>query len=253
MKIRYLSDLHLEFIKPHKIQKYLKNIKPDLEEICILAGDIGNPYKEHYKLFMEYINQSFKHTFVITGNHEYYNNDITETNEYLMEYFKQYDHITFLNNNYELYDNYYFIGTTLWSKITNPLYEINDVHKIKDFTYLKCNSLNMLAIDFLEHTMEEILENNKNIKNIIIITHHVPSYELINSKYLTTQMRPYNQWFNCNMNSFIDKYNELIIGWFYGHTHSSAYNILHNIHFCCNPIGYPNENHKIDYNKTIEF
>lgn len=83
---------------------------------------------------MKYINISFKHTFVISGNHEYYNgNTIEETNDYLKEYLKQYDNISFLNNSYEIYENYYFIGTTLWSKIKNPLYETNDVHKIKIF------------------------------------------------------------------------------------------------------------------------
>ncbi len=252
MKIRYISDLHLEFIKPHKIQKYLKNIKPNIDEICVLSGDIGNPYKDNYDIFMEYIDKSFKHSFVITGNHEYYNNDITETNEYLTEYFKKYKNISFLNNSYKIYDNYYFIGTTLWSKITNPLYEINDVHKIKDFNYLKCNQLNILSIDFLENIIKELRENKEINKNIIIITHHVPSYDFTDSKYLTDQMRPYNQWFNCDMNSFIEKNNDLIQCWFYGHTHTTAYNNLYNIHFCCNPIGYPNENIKNNFNKFIE-
>jgi len=39
-----------------------------------------------------------------------------ETNDYLIDYFQKFD------NTYEHYDNYCFIGTTLWSKITNPEY-----------------------------------------------------------------------------------------------------------------------------------
>jgi hypothetical protein len=39
-----MSDLHLEFIKP-TIERFLKQIPPGLDEICILAGDIGNPYQ----------------------------------------------------------------------------------------------------------------------------------------------------------------------------------------------------------------
>jgi hypothetical protein len=42
--IRYLSDLHLEFIEPNKIEQFIEKIPSGVEEICILAGDIGNPY-----------------------------------------------------------------------------------------------------------------------------------------------------------------------------------------------------------------
>jgi len=152
MKVRYFSDLHLEFIKENKIEEFIKKIPPGNDEICILAGDIGNPYKKNYDIFMKFINNNFKKTFVITGNHEYYNKikSIEDTNNYLTEYFKQFENISFLNNQYEYYNNYCFIGTTLWSKITNPIYEINDVCAIPNLDYIKYNSLNMLCVDFLE-------------------------------------------------------------------------------------------------------
>jgi len=40
--IRYLSDLHLEFIEPNKIEQFIKKIPSGIDEICILAGDIWN-------------------------------------------------------------------------------------------------------------------------------------------------------------------------------------------------------------------
>lgn len=198
MKVRYFSDLHLEFINPNEINKFISKIYPGIDEICILAGDIGNPYQSSYDIFMKFISKNFKKTFVITGNHEYYNKTkmIQETNEFMKEYFQQFNNITFLNNNYEIYNNYCFIGTTLWSKITNPLYEINDVYKIPNFDYIQYNRLNMLSIDFLE----DALQNNE---NCIVITHHMPSSSLIDVKYKSQQMRPYNQWFCCDMDELI--------------------------------------------------
>jgi predicted MPP superfamily phosphohydrolase len=79
MKIRYLSDLHLEFIKENKIDKFIQNIPSGshTDEICIIAGDIGNPYKSNYNTFMEFLTNNFKKSFVITGNHEYYNKNKT--------------------------------------------------------------------------------------------------------------------------------------------------------------------------------
>jgi predicted MPP superfamily phosphohydrolase len=111
--IRYISDIHLEFIKPNKIINFINNIKKiNEDEICILAGDIGNPYSSNYEIFTDHISKTFKKTFIICGNHEYYNNKtIEETNIFLKDFFDGYDNITFLNNSFEVYKGYTFIGT----------------------------------------------------------------------------------------------------------------------------------------------
>jgi predicted phosphohydrolase len=246
MKLRYFSDLHLEFIKPNKVKYFIKQIHPGLDEICILAGDIGKPYQLTYNIFMNFININFKKTFIIAGNHEYYNKKkmIYETDAFLENYFEQFENISFLNNEYEIYENYCFIGTTLWSKITNPLYKINDVYSIPNFDYNQYNILNKECVDFLKNT----LDNNK---NCIIITHHIPSKSLINIKYKTPDMLPYNQWFYCDMDELIDINKDKIKCWFYGHTHTPSNIIINEIPFLCNPIGYPNENKIINFKKSI--
>jgi predicted MPP superfamily phosphohydrolase len=82
MKLRYFSDLHLEFIKANTMEQFIRKIPSGMNEICILAGDIGNPYQSNYNIFMDFISKNFKKTFVISGNHEYYNTTktIQETN-----------------------------------------------------------------------------------------------------------------------------------------------------------------------------
>ncbi len=129
----------------------------------IYVGDIGNPYSKNYDIFMNHINTSFKKTFVIAGNHEYYNNfkTIGETNEYLTKYFKDnnLNNISFLNtiwklifisqktkffNTFEHYEDSCFIGTTLWSNINNPKYKISDIDSIKDLDIEKYNMINHL-------------------------------------------------------------------------------------------------------------
>ena len=246
MILRYFSDLHLEFIKPIKINKLLKKIPPGLDEICILAGDIGNPHQINYDIFMKFISKNFKKIFIIAGNHEYYNTSesIEETNVYMKNYFQNFDNISFLNNEYEIYNNFCFIGTTLWSQISNPNYKINDVYNIPNFDYIEYNKLNTLCVDFLEKT----LQNNT---KCIIITHHVPSNLLIDPAYKTLQWEPYNQWFCCDMDNIIKKHKDNIDCWIYGHTHKSSNVMISNIHFLCNPIGYPGENCKIDFKANI--
>jgi predicted MPP superfamily phosphohydrolase len=248
MNVRYFSDLHLEFIKPNKIEKFIEKIPSGINEICILAGDIGNPYQKNYDIFMKFISKNFKKIFYVTGNHEYYNKTktIQETNEFLESYCSQFDNISFLNNNYEIYEKYCFIGTTLWSKIIDPdpAYTINDTSSIPNFNYIQYNRLNMLSVDFLQ----DALQKNE---NCIVITHHMPSSSLIDIKYKTIQMQPYNQWFYCDLDKLIETNGNKIKYWIYGHTHTPSNVIMNEIPFLCNPIGYPNENKKTDYTKIF--
>ena len=246
MKLRYFSDLHLEFISSDKIHQFIQKIPPGINDICILAGDIGHPYELNYDIFMEFISKNFKKTFVISGNHEYYNTTKTveETNDHLKEYFKKFNNISFLNNTYEHYNNYCFIGTTLWSEITNPKYEIKDVTAIPQFNYIEYNKLHKLSADFLE----DALQNNN---NCIVISHHVPSDSLTHIKYKNEILLPYNQWFCCNMDNLIEKNKDKIKYWIYGHTHTPSNKIINGIPFLCNPLGYPGENMEVDFQKNI--
>lgn len=246
MKLRYFSDLHLEFIEPKNIDTYLQQIPPSQDdEICILAGDIGNPYSTNYTKFINFISTNFKKSFIIAGNHEYYNKkEMNDTNIFLKKYFEKYENISFLNNEYEIYNNYCFIGTILWSKITDPKYEINDVYYIQNFDYKKYNEKHVECVDFLTNTLE--LNNN-----CIVISHHVPSHSLTDDKYKTPSYLPYNQWFSCDMDDIIDSNKDKLKCWIYGHTHVSSNKIINDIPFLCNPIGYPNENDIIDFNKII--
>jgi predicted phosphohydrolase len=240
MILRFISDLHLEFYE--NIDKFLSKFASPIDnEVCILAGDIGNPFKENYDIFMKFISKTFVKTFVITGNHEYYNSSIQKTNTYLEEYFKQFDNISFLNNKCEFYEGYWFIGTTLWSKITNNEYKINDIDYISDFNCEKYNKLNEECIKFLNDNIKE---------NSIIITHHVPSYDLIDRHY-KRYMFNYNEWFYCDMNKFIKDNKEKIKAWVYGHTHIQSVKTIENILFLCNPIGYPTENPDATLNSSI--
>jgi hypothetical protein len=67
----------LEFISPENINNFISQIEPGLEQVCILAGDIGNLYESNYDIFMNFMNSNFKKTFVIAGNHEYCNDTMS--------------------------------------------------------------------------------------------------------------------------------------------------------------------------------
>jgi len=182
---------------------------------------------------------------VIAGNHEYYYRPMDDTDDVMKLYFEKFHNISLLNNSCEVYEGYCFVDTTLWSKVTNPAYKINDVYSIPNFDYIQCNRLNRMCVDFLEEALEQ--------ENCIVLTHHMPSRSLIDVKYLTPVMRPYNQWFACDLDDLILSKKENIKAWFYGHTHTPYETTIESIPFLCNPLGYPDENKKLDFGKSIVF
>jgi len=249
MKIKILSDLHLEFLG-NQPQQYLKQIKyDDQTDVLVVAGDVGYPFESHYKQFFDFVSQHFSKTFVIAGNHEHYNSNV-KINEMIMHlrgFFQKYNNITFLENNMEIYQGVTFIGTTLWSHISNPQYKINDTNMIHDLTVKEYNHYNERAVEYLDGCL------SANKSKIVVITHHLPLDQLTDPKYKNPILLKYNQWFSNQLDKLVGKHQNKISCWIYGHTHMASDQSLNGMRYVCNPIGYPSENIGIkNFNKQIE-
>jgi predicted phosphodiesterase len=258
MRIQYISDIHLEFLKKFNISKIFSPQK-DVDVLC-LCGDIGYPFSKEYEMMLIHSSKHWKKTFLIAGNHEYYNENkkfigdkflvkhsMEENQNKIKSIIKDnnLENITFLDNSYEDYQGYRFIGSTLWSKLPeNPEKKINDFYCIKDMTVEKYNQLHKDSLYFLELEMSKSEENP-----IVMLTHHMPSYTLIDEKYKTPRMEPYNMYFASELDYLIKPPIKL---WLYGHTHSESDTIINGVRLCCNPGGYPLENVGKDFNKVIE-
>eukprot|EP01034_Spumella_vulgaris_P023186 gene23186-29381_t len=215
----------------------------------------------------EDMDSKFSKIFLLAGNHEYYSHrgsqvsgeTIETTNAYIQHLCDtQYKHITFLNDKVELFHSIYFVGTTQWgdlSRINPYVHEINDVHWIRDMTPDLFTSL-----------------YQQSSESVVVITHHQPTHRVIAAKYLTPSYRNYSGWFAGSLDAVMEKYDHLINCWIYGHTHepsvmrlpklaSSVEQIatpddggggeseMSRCWFVCNPVGYPNENAVVDFDK----
>jgi len=244
--IQYISDIHLEFRHIEEIKSIIRKIDP-VCPILILAGDIGNPFYQGYRLFLEEMSKKFEKIFLISGNHEYYGGkSIEETEIQIRNISDKYNNISYLQKSYEDYKGIRFIGTTLWSNVNDPTYKINDTKSIKDMSVEMYNKLHQDSVDFLTKTLEEMSD----IK-CSIITHHLPSYKLIDKEFLDPKVSMYNQWFAGSLDDIMISHQDNIIGWFYGHTHRASDTVINNINTYCNPVGYKGENRSINYNKYI--
>jgi predicted phosphodiesterase len=231
-----------------------------MADVLCLAGDIGYPYSGIYREFLKQMNSDFKKVFIIAGNHEYYNSDKygTHTMEDIHQHIKwviglnKLDNVTFLNNSHKEYNNVLFVGTTLWSKIPsmnmNDICLMNDFKQIEGLTYDTYNLLHYKSCSFIEDTLASVEKGDvyKNpTKKIVMMTHHLPSFNLIDEKHTYSDT-------NCFYASKCDAYFvKPIKAWIYGHTHTPNKTLINNIQFVCNPKGYPSENTSVKY-ETID-
>jgi len=248
--MQYISDIHLEFLHIEEVKSVIRKIIP-VAPILILAGDKGNPFSgnSHYRLFLEEMGKKFEKVFVIAGNHEYYGGkDMTDVEVKIKEIVKEISdtnersNITYLQNSYEEYNGVRWIGTTLWSRLDNPSKQINDVYSIKAMNTERYNELHYLAVENLEKMLEE------SSLPTIVITHHMPSYSLIDPMY---NDELYNMWFASDLDNIVERYKEKIKYWIYGHTHTSNQSELHGVMMLCNPIGYKGENPGKNYKACV--
>ncbi len=251
LNIQYMSDLHLEFYDKDTICKLLEIIKP-VAEICVLAGDIGYPFDETYEIFISGMAKKFSHVFLIHGNHEYYQcgtNQGKTRDEILHRTYQiinrnNLTNLHFLHNSHYDIGQYRFVGSVLWSEIRDERYLSNRYDQVYDFSLEEMNEMHYTNRDYIRSV---IAESKAEQKRIIMITHHVPSYQLNHPKYANR-----SKYFQCFSSHSDDLIVEPVVCWIFGHTHSTMEKYINNIYCCANPLGYPSENMNVNLEKIVQ-
>ena len=241
MKFHVWSDLHTELTTINHVKKLCKMyFKKDLESSLILAGDIGKPNDKRYLYVLDWCSRRYKKIFIIAGNHEFYNSfdEHNQVLNQLRDICKRFSNVYFMDKNVYCDTKYIIFGCTLWTTINKLEYEYayryyNDFKRIKD---IAINDWHKTDLNWLAEMMQHYKDD---IRTKIIITHHMPSYQLIDSKYKNS---PINSAFaNTDCDSLLANANF----WIYGHTHTSHTQKIGECMCICNPIGYEDENEYI--------
>src|SRR5207237_1087283 len=150
-----------------------------------ILGDLGHPHLLNYKDFFRQAAAEFDHVFYISGNHEYYSDEsIDVVNDRIHECVSEFDNVYFLNNQGIYFDNVKILDTMMWSKIppTIPLVS-NDYRHIKKegvfITPVIVNNMYQDNVNFLQHH----LSNSDPDQSLVVLTHHLPSYQLIAPRF----------------------------------------------------------------------
>ena len=242
--IQYLSDIHLEYYTL-KHQSSIPKMKKISDNLALL-GDIGNPFLDNYKEFLNYVSGEWNQTFLITGNHEYWQEkySISDVDNKISDLLTKFNNITFLNNTSYEFSNYTLLGTTLWSKILNPPKRImGDDLYIPNMNFEELNKLHNKSVEWLEKESSLNEPSKTNSKNIIVLTHHLPSYKLIIDKY---QDSKFQDRFASDLEYLMKDHVKY---WLSGHSHCK-YETIINDTFC--GINACNDNMKEKIIKLVD-
>ena len=237
MKIQYASDLHLEFGANSAILREHPMIP--VGDILVLAGDIGYlGYEAMTKHpFWNWASGNFRQVVVIPGNHELYRhfniNELTDGWELKLRHNVRYvyNKVVHLNDTTDL------IASTLWSEISPEKgyiiqRNVSDFHLIRDgvnaLTWERFNEEHKKCRAFIENAVRE-----SRADRIIVATHHVPSFALIDQEFNGS---PINGAFTSELGDFI--LGSRINYWIYGHSHSNIIKQIGNTQCVCNQLGY---------------
>ncbi len=237
MRIRVLSDLHLEFMTTETRTAFIESVPVDCD-VLVLAGDVdsGASLLSALQAFAD----RFRHVVYVLGNHEFYGTSVVDRLAALRSWNKP-ANFHWLENSSVVIDGQRFIGCSLWFPHTPDADTggLNDFVQIRDFVPWVYER-NRESVAFLEANVQF---------GDVVVTHHLPSNLCVHRKY---RGDPLNAFFVCDVEHVMRaKMPEV---WIHGHTHESVDCVVEQTRIVCNPYGYAGHetNGRFDPTKTVE-
>ena len=234
MKIRVLSDLHLEFQDWNP---------PDAQaDIVVLAGDIHSGTRG-----IEWARRQFPVTPIlyVPGNHEFYGRDMEETLSDLQKTGRRFG-VDVLHGRGATIGGARFLGATLWTDfalhgadgpslrraMTDAKYGMSDFSLIRHgahglFRPEHARAMHLEQVCWIRERLADEFNGPT-----VLVTHHLPHPRSIHRKYRGSALNP----------SFASDLSHLVRApvavWIHGHTHESCDYLESGTRVICNPRGY---------------
>lgn len=223
MKVRYISDIHLDFWANYNYNK-LKNLhthetdsimeafwrptfhQDDHKTVLVLPGDLWTEDKSFNFMggfsWVKELSHQFYHIVIVLGNHDYWGSNINLLPLKIKEHISKQNlkNVSLLQNESVVINDpdnpdkqVKFIGATLWTDLKkgDPLvsFGIRDF-MVPDFRYIKRAKTysSFTPNDWLaEHITSHKFITSEVFDNFngnkVIVTHHAPSFSSIDARY----------------------------------------------------------------------
>lgn len=239
MKIRILSDLHLEFAR-------WRPPKAD-EDIVVLAGDVGEG-----RSGIAWARKYFSDRMIVyvPGNHEYYGRDLDELRAGLRESGRAHC-VHVLDGDEVLLDGVRFLGATLWTDFGIAGNDPKTVEQamrhcetgMTDFHVIRrrgsslrpedTREIHQAQRDWLRRALMGCTAMGQGHAGpTVVVTHHAPSRRSIGPQHVGSLL---NASFASDLTELMGPHVAL---WIHGHMHDSIDYIECGTRVVCNPRGY---------------
>lgn len=245
MKLRVMSDLHLNF------SKFEVPVSPeDTDTVLILAGDVCEIAhgKESYREFFQDVTDRFKLVLYVFGNHEYYDTSYIRAYDQFMRECGHLDRLKVLDMDTLDLEGVRFIGATLWSDFNNanPLVMQDARSFMSDYSLIRVGNhaepykRRLEPLDTLkEHQVmkpwifEQVIQARLDGLKPVVITHHHPSFESVPEKFKANGLN------GCYCSDLVDDvFDNGPDLWVCGHIHEKVDYLINKTRVLCNPRGY---------------
>lgn len=281
--LQVVSDIHLEFRGKHVVYS---DLLPRKATDLALCGDIGRPFMElsgaicHYKQFLMYAADTWRHVFLVTGNHCYYGHRKSDTDARIQAYCDERLNLHFLNDTAYLFTPedkvpfYGIFGSTLWTKVTDAAFaQMNDSRIRRERNHFmtseytrksSCVSADIVREWHARHSasLAAILDEHallKGGKKWIVMSHHPPRPPpaLEEGLKMHADAATWSAYINDLPESLFDASH--IAVWLCGHLHTHFDKLMDGIRYVSNCMGYPAEQNVgyteaclIEYNELVQ-
>jgi Icc-related predicted phosphoesterase len=273
MKIKVISDLHLEFADFHC---------PNNEgaDVLILSGDIMiaedlhdhpgfdfDPYshgafadlgrkQQRVATFRDFLKRcafQYPHVVYVAGNHEFYNGKFYAGIQYLRNECAKFPNVYFLENDTKIIDDVVFVGATLWTDMNRgdplTLHAVRDMmndfriirNDQKGYTPLKPADVALRHRETLQY-FRLMLSEHKD-KKCVVVGHHSPSFQSVHEEYKSQYLM--NGAYHSDLSEFIMDHPQVKL-WTHGHTHHTFDYVIGETRVICNPRGYQSDGYSED-------
>lgn len=259
MKIKIVSDLHLEFsniVIPNNGADVLilagdimvaKALKIPVSDNDSLLPDTTNKIK--FRNFLSQVSADFKNVIYVAGNHEFYDGSWYKTIDILKTETHNYPNIHYLEDNSVTIDGITFVGSTLWTDLNNrnPITMTAITNMLSDYTYIRNDKKSYKKISpddvVTRHAMSlkyisDIVTSNPS-NTFVVVTHHAPSNQSISSKYKANFHS--SGAYSSTLDQFILDHPQIKL-WACGHNHEAHQYTIGTTQVVCNPRGYTHTN-----------
>ena len=273
MKIKLVSDLHLEFSD-------INITNDDGCDVLILGGDIMiaeelhdhpnfdfNPYSHgafadlgrkqqrvaRFRDFLKRCSFQFPHVVYVAGNHEFYHGKWVKGIQYLRDECAKHPNIHFLERDSVDLGDVTFVGGTLWTNMNKgdplTLHAVRDMmndfriikNDAKGYTNLKPADTVIRHRETLEYIKHVVTERPD--RKYVVVGHHSPSYQSIHPQYAHETIM--NGAYHSDLSEFILDHPQVKL-WTHGHTHHCFDYVLGETRIVCNPRGYQSDGYSED-------